>query len=172
MDVNNDSIEDKEKEENLNGIPVSKDEPIYAISDFEGRFDYYIRFFTDIGFLDKNALLHVIKDNINKSDNTEKEKDEELKMLKMFFDKPDEWFKKAYYKDKYGRWCEVKHGDDICKINCQRLNFLKTYFTEDVLKSAINENFKGKIVINGDLYSSRVNDLFDKKKNNIVEINK
>ena len=29
------------------------DEPIYAISDFEGRFDYYIRFFTDIDLLDK-----------------------------------------------------------------------------------------------------------------------
>ena len=45
INANNNGIENQEKEENLNGIPVSDDEPIYAMSDFEGRYDYYIRFF-------------------------------------------------------------------------------------------------------------------------------
>ena len=152
------------------------EEPIYAVSDFEGRYDYYIRFFTDIGFFDKDALCNAVKTQIEKSGKQEEEKNKELEMLKILFTKsPEEWFKKIIkHLNIFGDDISVKvlGADNVYKTNIERLNFLKTYFTEDVLKSAINKNFKGKIVINGDLYSSRVNDLFGKKKDEIVAINK
>ena len=157
-------------------IEDADDEPIYAVSDFEGRFDYYIRFFTDIGFLDKQKLYDTVEREIKNSDKQEEEKNKELEMLKILFtESPEEWFKKII---QHFKFCGIdmrlnKLGtDNVYKTNIERLNFLKTYFTEDVLKSAINENFKGKIVINGDLYSSRVNDLFGEEKKEIVLINK
>ena len=151
------------------------EEPIYAVSDFEGRYDYYIRFFTDIGFFDKDALCNAVKTQIEKSGKQEEEKNKELEMLRILFTKsPEEWFEKIIKHlnilDAYMS-LKVPGADNVYKTNIERLNFLKTYFTEDVLKSAINKNFKGKIVINGDLYSSRVNDLFGKKEDNIVSIN-
>ena len=66
---------------------------------------------------------------------------------------------------------KVQDVDNVYETNIERLNFLEEYFTEGVLKSAINKNFKGKIVINGDLYSSRVNRLFGKNENEIVAMN-
>ena len=59
-DIHNDNTEDTE---NSNGIPVSIDEPIYDISDFEGRYDYYIKFLMDIGFLDREKLKNIITNN-------------------------------------------------------------------------------------------------------------
>ena len=152
------------------------DEPIYAISDFEGRYDYYIRFFTDIGFLDKKKLYDAVEGKIKLSKKQKKEKSEELEMLKILFTKsPEEWFEKIIkHCNFFGTDMSVKvpGTGNVYKTNIERLNFLKTYFTEDVLKNAINKNFKGKIVINGDLYSSRVNDLFGEEKKEIVLINK
>ena len=148
MDVNNDSIEDKEKEENSNGIPVAEDEPIYAISDFEGRYDYYIRFLMDIGFLDKEKLKNIITNNCNNEE-------EEKKICEAFFNgNPEDFFNIACYythnedeKQKY-----IKH----IQQNKTRLEWLIKHFTTNVIKQTINKDFKGKIVVNGDLYSDRL----------------
>ena len=148
MDVNNDSIEDKETEENLNGIPVAEDEPIYAISDFEGRYDYYIRFLMDIGFLDKEKLKNIITNNCNNEE-------EEKKICEAFFNgNPEDFFNIACYythnedeKQKY-----IKH----IQQNKTRLEWLIKHFTTNVIKQVINKDFKGKIVVNGDLYSDRL----------------
>ena len=73
-----------------NGQPEKEDandEPIYAISDFEGRYDYYIRFLIDIGFFDKDALCNAVKTQIEQSGKQEEEKNKELEMLKILFTK-------------------------------------------------------------------------------------
>ena len=163
----------------VNGIkPEIEDadnEPIYAISDFEGRFDYYIRFFTDIGLLDEGKLKIAVEEladaNIN-GENTLEEKEKIMHMLTLLLEnklenQQEELFEQVYDKG----FNTINSGEAGRDENIERLKFLKKYFTEDVLKSAINKNFKGKIVINGDLYSSRVNRLFGKNENEIVAIN-
>ncbi|MBQ7552411.1 MAG: metallophosphoesterase [Rickettsiales bacterium] len=146
MDVNNDSIEDKEKEENLNGIPVSKDEPIYAISDFEGRYDYYIRFLMDIGFLDKEKLKNIVMKNCNT--------EEEQEICNAFFDgNPEE-----FLIDVYTKCHDIEKSKKLIQQNKTRLKWLIEHCMdmEEKILQARNENFKGKIVVNGDLYSDRI----------------
>ena len=138
--THNDNIEDKEKEENLNGIPVSEDEPIYAISDFEGRYDYYIRFLIDIGFLDKEKLKKIIIENCK----TQKDKE----ICNAFFNENINNFLKDFLQD------TTFNKNDI-KENEKRICWLQNHLKPSLIRQAINKSFTGKIVVNGDLYSDR-----------------
>ena len=150
-------------------IEDADDEPIYAVSDFEGKFDYYIRFFTDIGFFDKKKLINLVKTNIENTTTTEEQKQKYKDMLIEFFTcDPKDWMVLLYkgtWDDYTSLCCYANKYEEQKQKNKDKLQFLKTFFTADVLKDVINKNFKGKIVINGDLYSSKVCYFFDKTEN-------
>lgn len=181
-----------------NGQPEKEDandEPIYAISDFEGRYDYYIRFLIDIGFFNKEKLKEIVRKNIEEKYKDEKDKDKDkknkyLSMLNDFLNGDlNQWIveidddkrtdalleilpkelaediNKQYKKGTLKR--REKTIEAILKQNKERMSFLLECFGMDVINKpeVFNEDFKGKIVVNGDLYSSRVTEkLFSQSK--------
>ena len=98
----------------------------------------------DIGFLDKEKLKNIIEANC--------EIEEDKKICNAFFDDNPENF-----------LIDIQHPvqdkskeENYIQQHQTRLKWLIEHFTKDVISKAINKNFKGKIVINGDLYSYRL----------------
>ena len=138
MDIIDTNILNKER-----GIPVSADEPIYAISDFEGRYDYYIRFLMDIGLLDKEKLRAIVENNCKTK--------EEAEICNAFFNGDPEEFLIDIFLLK-----DENRERKCMPQNQKRLSWLIKHFKKNIIAQAINKDFKGKIVVNGDLYSNRL----------------
>ena len=99
----------------------------------------------DIGFLDKEKLKNIIMEKCK----TKKDKE----ICNAFFDGNPEKFLIDVVVSTLNK---KGNGQEFIQQNKTRLEWLIKHCTAENILQARNENFKGKIVVNGDLYSDRI----------------
>ena len=100
----------------------------------------------DIGFLNKEQLQKIIMNNYCQTQ-------EDREICKAFFtDEPEKFLIDVFHDNRHNENEKQKY----IQQNQNRLLWLTKCCATNILSQAINKDFKGKIVVNGDLYSDRL----------------